>query len=90
MALDRTGAATEGRTVIATAVALALPIVEKADLDAATNSINDTNKSGKAPGGLVLAKDGNNYTIVTASGTDSTSTWITVGANPSVVYTTPA
>ena len=90
MSLNVTGAATQGKTIVTTPVALPIPVVAKADLDDAANPINDTRSSGKAPGGLLLAQDGANYTIVTASGTETTSTWITVGAATSVVYTTPA
>lgn len=90
MALSVIGDSKANKSITTVPVALALPLVTKAELLVAANPINDTARSGKKPGGLFLAKDGANYTIVTASGTTATSTWVTVGAATSATYATPA
>lgn len=89
MALPITGDITQTKAVKQSPVALALPRVTKTELLDATSAINDFGLSGKGDGGLLLAVDGANRTIVTATGQGTTSTWITVGAATSVVYATP-
>lgn len=89
MALPLTGDITQTKAVAQVPVALALPRVTKTELLDATSAINDFGLSGKGDGGLLLAVDGANRTIVTATGQSTTSTWITVGAATSVVYATP-
>lgn len=90
MALPVIGDSKQNKSVTTTPIALAVPVVTKAALLVAANPINDTAKSGKKFGGLFLAQDGANLTLVTASGSLTTSTWITVGAATSVTYATPA
>ena len=90
MPLSVIGDSKANKSFTTTPVALALPVVTKAALLVASNPINDTARSGKKKGGLFLAQDGTNYTIVTASGSATTSTWVTVGAATSTTYATPA
>ncbi len=90
MPLSVIGDSKQNKSFTTTPVALALPLVTKAQLLVAANPVNDSARSGKKQGGLFLAQDGSNYTIVTASGTAATSTWVTVGAATSTTYATPA
>jgi uncharacterized circularly permuted ATP-grasp superfamily protein len=92
MALSITGnAVLEGPILDATPLVFdEIPVVLKADLDDATSALNDTVLSNKDIGGLFIANNAGVYTMVTATGTATTDTWVLVNAATETVYTTPA
>lgn len=103
MALPITGAATKGKSIHTTPIALGLPVVLKSDLADIDHPLNDEKTGGKKPGGVYLAREVGTgggedvYTLVTAKGVAAADPWITVneftgsGATLApVVYVTPA
>lgn len=73
-----TGDAAGGKSAKHSIVSTPMQMVDVLRLSNAEDSVNYFNISGKQPGGLLLAKDGDNYQIVAARGTFPTSEWVSV------------
>lgn len=84
-----TGDTDNRQSVNSIAVALPVPVVLLADLNDATNPINNPLHSGKARGCLVLADSGTALTLVTAAGSAVADVWQTVGTTTATTVATP-